>query len=81
MVSSIVAQAGGNDGHGVDLLGVASPGEVVDRGVQALQDRAVGREAAEALRDLIADIAGFDAREDEGCLLYTSRAPRATRRS
>ena len=55
----------GDDRHGVDLLGVAAAGEVVDRRVQTEQDRAVGVEGAEALGDLVADVAGFDAREDE----------------
>ena len=55
-----------DDGHLVDLLGVAAAGQVVDGRVQTLQDRAVGRKAAQTLRDLIADVAGLDAREDEG---------------
>ena len=63
---SVVAQAGGDDGHGVDLLGVAAAAEVIDGGVQALQDGAVGVEAAHALADLIADVAGVDVGEDEG---------------
>ena len=29
----LLGQRGGDDGHGVDLLGVAAAGEVVDRGV------------------------------------------------
>ena len=37
---SVLAQAGSDDGHGVDLLGVAAAGEVVDGGVEALQDGA-----------------------------------------
>ena len=53
-----------DDGHLVDLVGVAAAGEVVDRGVQAEQDGAVGLIAAETLGDLIADVAGLDARED-----------------
>ena len=63
---SVLAQAGGDDGHGVDLLGVAAAGEVVDGGVQALQDGAVGVKGAQALGDLVADVAGVDVREDEG---------------
>ena len=31
----LLGQRGGDDGHGVDLLGVAAAGEVVDGGVQA----------------------------------------------
>ena len=30
--------AGGDDRHFIDLLGVAAPGEIVDRGVQALEN-------------------------------------------
>ena len=55
-----------DDGHLVDFLGVAAAGQVVDGRVQTLQDRAVGRKAAQTLRDLVADVAGLDAREDEG---------------
>ena len=55
-----------DDGHLVDLVGVAAAGEVVDGCVQTLQDGAVGLKAAEPLGDLVADVAGFDAREDEG---------------
>jgi hypothetical protein len=65
-VTSPRLETGGDDGHLVDLLGVAAAGEVVDGGVQALQDGAVGSEAAQALGDLIADVAGLDLREDEG---------------
>jgi hypothetical protein len=60
------AKSGGDDGHLVHFLGVAAAGEVVDGGVQALQDGAVGSEAAQALGYLIADVAGLDLREDEG---------------
>ena len=56
----------GDDRHGVDLLGVAAAGEVVDRRVQTEQDRAVGVEGAEALGDLVADVAGVDVGEDNG---------------
>ena len=56
----------GDDRHGVDLLGVAAAGEVVDRRVQTEQDRAVGVEGAEALGDLVADVAGVDVGEDKG---------------
>ena len=59
-------QSGGDDGHLVELVGVAAAGEVVDGGVQALQDGAVSGEAAQTLGDLIADVAGLDLREDEG---------------
>ena len=52
----------GDNCHGVDLLGVAAAGEVVDRRVQAEQDRAVGIKRAEALGDLVADVAGVDVR-------------------
>ena len=56
----------GDDRHGVDLLGIAAAGEVVDRRVQAEQDRAVGIKRAEALGDLVADVAGVDVGEDKG---------------
>ena len=59
-------ESGGDDGHLVDLVGVAAAGEVVDGGVQTLQDGAVSGEAAQTLGDLVADVAGFDAGEDEG---------------
>ena len=55
----------GDDRHGVDLLSVAAAGEVVDRRVQAEQDRAVGGKVAQALGDLVADVAGVDVGEDE----------------
>ena len=47
-------KGGRDDGHLVDLVGVAAAGEVVDRGVQAEQDGAVGVEVAETLGDLVA---------------------------
>ena len=59
-------QRSGDKGHLVDLLGVAAAGQVVDGGVQALQDGAVGLEAAQTLCNLIADVAGVDVGEDEG---------------
>ena len=34
-----LGQSGGDDGHGIDLHGVAATGQVVDGGVQAQQDR------------------------------------------
>ena len=58
--------AGGDEAHLVDLVGVAATGQVVDGSVQALQDGAVGSVAAQTLCDLIADVAGLDAGEDEG---------------
>ncbi|CAN4006297.1 translation initiation factor IF-3, partial [Dysosmobacter welbionis] len=63
---SVLAQAGSDDGHGVDLLGVAAPGQIVDGGVQTLQDGAVSLKGTQTLGDLVADIAGVDVREDEG---------------
>ena len=63
---SVLAEAGGDDGHGVDLGGVAAAGEVVDGGVEAQEHGAVGIEVAQALGDLVADVAGVDLREDEG---------------
>ena len=64
--SVILRERGGDDRHGVDLLGVAAAGEVVDRRVQAQQDGAVGGEVAQTLGDLVADVAGVDVREDKG---------------
>ena len=58
-------QSGGDNGHRIDLLRVAAAGEVVDGGVQAEQDGAVGVEVAETLGDLVADIARVDVGEDE----------------
>ena len=59
-------QRGSDEGHLVDLLGVAAAGQVVDRSVQALQNGAVSLEAAQTLCNLIADVAGVDVGEDEG---------------
>ena len=53
----------GDDGHLVDLVGIAAAGEVVDGGVQALQDGAVSLEAAEALGNLVANVASLNARK------------------
>ena len=58
--------AGGDEAHLVDLVGVAATGQVVDGSIQALQDGAVGSVAAQTLCDLVADVAGLDAGEDEG---------------
>ena len=55
-----------DDGHLIDFSRITAAGKVVDRGVQTLQNRAVSREAAEALGDLVADVAGLDLGEDEG---------------
>ena len=49
----------GDDCHFVDLVGVASAGQVVDRCIQTLENRTVSLKAAESLCDLIADGAGF----------------------
>ena len=58
--------AGGDQAHLVDLVGVAAAGQVVDGGVQTLEDGAVSGIAAQTLGDLIADVAGLDAGENEG---------------
>ncbi len=58
--------AGSDQAHLVDLVSVAATGQVVDGCVQALQNGAVSSVAAQTLSDLIADVAGLDAREDEG---------------
>ena len=59
-------QRSGDQGHLVDLLGIAAAGQVVDGGVQALENGAVGFKAAQALGNLVADVAGVDVGEDEG---------------
>ena len=51
-------QRGGDQGHLVDLLGIAAAGQVVDGGVQALENGAVGFKAAQTLGNLVADVAG-----------------------
>ena len=58
--------AGSDQAHLVDLVCVAATGQVVDGSVQALQDGAVSCVAAQTLGDLVADVAGLDAGEDEG---------------
>ena len=60
-----LCQSSGDNGHRIDLLRVAAAGEVVDGGVQAEQDGAVGVEVAETLGDLVADVARVDVGEDE----------------
>ena len=59
-------QASGDDRHLVNLVSVAAAGQIVDRRIQALQNRAVSSVAAQTLSDLVADVAGLDAGEDEG---------------
>ena len=59
-------QCGGDQGHLVDLLGVAAARQIIDGGVQALQDGAVGLKAAQTLGNLVADVAGVDVGEDKG---------------
>ena len=56
----------GDDRHGVDLLSIAAAGKVVDRRVQAEQDRAVRVEVTQTLCDLVADVTSVDVGEDEG---------------
>ena len=62
----ILYHCGGDNGHLVDLVSVAATGQIIDGRGQALQDGAVGLEAAQALGDLVADVAGLDVGEDEG---------------
>ena len=59
-------QASGDDRHLVNLVSVAAAGQIVDRRIQTLQNRAVSIEAAQTLRNLIANVARVDVREDEG---------------
>ena len=58
--------AGSDQAHLVDLVGVATTGQVVDGSVQTLQDGAVSCITTQTLSNLIADVAGLDAGEDEG---------------
>ena len=59
-------QASGDDRHLVNLVSVAAAGQIVDRRIQTLQNRAVSSVAAQTLSDLVADVASLDRREDEG---------------
>ena len=68
------ALGGGDDAHQIYLLRVAAAGKVVDGGVQTLQNGADGHEAAEALSDLVADIAGLNFRENKGVGIAGDRA-------
>ena len=49
-------QASGDNSHLVNLVRIAATGQVVDRSVQTLQNRAVSFEAAQTLCDLVADV-------------------------
>ena len=51
-IRPLLRQGGSDDGHGIDLLGITAAGQVVDGGVQAQQDGAIGLEAAQALSNL-----------------------------
>ena len=62
----LLGQRGGDDGHGVDLLGVAAAGEVVDRGVQTQQNGSIGVKAAQALGNLITNVARINVGENKG---------------
>ena len=66
-------QASGDDRHLVNLVSVAAAGQIVDRRIQTLQNRAVSSVAAQTLSDLIADVASLDRREDEGVSLTSNR--------
>ena len=64
-----------DNGHLINLLGIAAPGEVVDGGVEALEDGPVGLIAAQALGNLVADVARLDVGEDEGVGVAGHLAP------
>ena len=66
-------QASGDDRHLVNLVSVAAAGQIVDRRIQTLQNRAVSSVAAQTLSDLVADVASLDRREDEGVSLACNR--------
>ena len=57
---------GGDDGHLVDLVGIAATAKVVDGSSQTLQDGAQSLVATQTLGDLVTDVAGLDGGEDEG---------------
>ena len=75
---SVLAQAGGDDGHGVDLLGIAAAGEVVDRGVQTQQNGSIGVKAAQALGNLITDVAALMLGKTKGVGIGRPRESRGT---
>ena len=66
-------QAGGDDRHLIDLIRVTAAGQIVDRRVQTLQNRAVGLEAAQTLGDFVANVARVDIRENKGVGLAGNR--------
>ena len=59
-------QSSSDQSHLIDFLGIAATGQVIDGGVQALQDGAVSLKAAQTLGNLVADVAGVDVGEDKG---------------
>jgi len=61
-----LCQCGGDDGHLVNLIGIAATGEVVDGSIQALQNGAVCGKATQTLCNLIANVAGLNFGEDKG---------------
>ena len=69
---SVLAKTGSDAGHGINLLSVAAPGEVVDGRVQTLENGAVSVETAHTLADFIADVARVDIGEDEGVGIDTA---------
>ena len=69
MLINPLHQCGGDDGHFVDLVGIAATGQVIDGSSQTLQDGAQSFVAAQTLCDLVADVASLDGGEDEGVIL------------
>ena len=63
----------GDDGHFVDLVGVAATGQVVNGSSQTLQNGAVSLETAQALSDLVTDVTGLDGGEDKGVSVAGNR--------
>ncbi len=57
---------GGDEGGGVDVVGGAAAGEVVEGFGEALEEGAVGGGAAEAFDEFVADVAAVEVGEDEG---------------
>ena len=66
-------QASGDDRHLVHLVSVAAAGQIVDRRIQTLQERAVSSVAAQTPSDPVADVAGPDHRDEDGVSLACNR--------
>ena len=63
---ALARRLGRSDGdHVIHILCRTAPRQVIGRAGQALKDRPERNRAADALRDLIADIAGFEIGEHQ----------------